>query len=127
MISTFTESLLAKREVLLKDGGRFRSDLVYVEDVANAAIEATVRDVNGIFNVGSGATASALEIANAIVKLTATDPGLVRIEPPNDDVVPLGFSPLNIERARAELDYRPLALDAALSRYVDWHRSARKA
>ena len=125
MIPTFTDNLLLGKEVTLKDGGRFRSDLVYVEDVAGAAAEAIQRDVRGVFNIGSGATASALEIATAIARLTGADPALLRVEPAGEGAPPLGFSPLDITRARDELGYRPLSVDEALERYVDWHRSAK--
>ena len=125
MIPTFTDSLLLGKEVTLKDGGRFRSDLVYVEDVAGAAAEAIQRDVRGVFNIGSGATASALEMATAIARLTGAEPAPLRVEPAGEGAPPLGFSPLDITRARDELGYRPLSVDEALERYVDWHRSAK--
>ncbi len=123
MIPTFTSSLLAGKAITVKDGGRYRSDLVFVDDVVDAAEQAVVRDVHGVFNVGSGTTSSSLEIAEALLRLTGASGDLLVVEPPASESVPVGFAPLDVTRARSLLAYSPRSVEAALGAYVDWYRS----
>jgi nucleoside-diphosphate-sugar epimerase len=82
-----------------------------------------LRDVHGIFNVGSGTTSSSLEIAEALVNLTGALPDLLIVEPPTSSAVPFGFAALDVTRARKQLGYAPRAVKDALGVYVDWYRS----
>ncbi|WIM13722.1 NAD(P)-dependent oxidoreductase [Enhydrobacter sp.] len=125
MIPTFTATLVQGQPITIKDGGRYRSDLVFVGDVVEATERALLRDVHGIFNVGSGMTSSALEIAEALVTLTGASRDLLIVEPPASGPVAFGFAPLDITRAREQLGYAPCAIKDALCAYVDWYRSRR--
>ena len=125
MIPTFTAALVQGKPITIKDGGRFRTDLVFVGDVVDATERALIRDVHGIFNVGSGTTSSSLEVGEALVTLTGASPGLLIVEPPTSRAVPFGFAPLDITRARKQLGYAPRAVKDALGVYVDWYRSRR--
>lgn len=122
MIPTFTSTLLQGKPVTIKDGGRYRSDLVYVGDVVDAATAALERDALGIFNVGSGTTSSSLEIAETLAKLTGAPRTLLQVEPANETAAPLGFAPLDVGRARRELGYSPRSVEHALRDYVAWYR-----
>jgi len=125
MIPTFTADLAQGKRITIKDGGRLRFDLVFVEDVVDATERALLRDVHGIFNVGSGTTSSSLEIAEALVTLMGASPDLLIVEPPASSAVPFGFAPLDITRARKQLGYSPRAVKNALGIYVDWYLSRR--
>ena len=124
MVPTFTTNLLAGKPIVVKDGGRYRSDVVFVGDVATAAVAATERDgARGIYNVGSGTTSSSLEIARALLELTGATTAQLEIEPATGTAVALGFAPLDITRARSELGYAPVSLEQTLEAYVAWHRA----
>jgi UDP-glucose 4-epimerase len=125
MIPTFTAGLVQGKPITIKDGGRYRSDLVFVGDVVDATERALLRDVHGIFNVGSGMTSSSLEIAEALVVLTRASRDLLIVEPPASGAIPFGFAPLDVTRAREQLGYAPRAVKDALGAYVDWYRSRR--
>jgi UDP-glucose 4-epimerase len=125
MIPTFTATLVQGKPITVKDGGRYRSDLVFVGDVVDATERALLRDVHGVFNVGSGTTSSSLEIAEALVALMGASRDLLIVEPPASGAVPFGFAPLDVTRAREQLGYAPRAVKDALGAYVDWHRSRR--
>jgi UDP-glucose 4-epimerase len=125
MIPTFTSALVRGNPITIKDGGRFRSDLVFVGDVVDATERALLRDVHGVFNVGSGTTSSSLEVAEALVTLTGASPDLLIVEPPASSAVPFGFAPLDVTRACKQLGYAPRAVKDALAVYVDWYRSRR--
>lgn len=114
---------LAKGEVAtIEDAGRYRADMVCVTDVATAALAALERPVQGPFNVGSGATTSALEVGETLARLVGASPALLQVQPARSDSPP-GFAPLAIDRARRELDYSPRPLETGLSEYVAWWRA----
>ena len=124
MIPTFTAALLQGKPITIKDGGRYRADFVFVGDVVDAIEGALLRDVHGIFNVGSGTTSSSLEVAEALVALRHASRDLLVVEPPAS-AAPFGFAPLDVTRAHEQLDYVPRAVKDALGVYVDWYRSRR--
>ena len=123
MIPTFTSSLLRGAPITIRDGGRYRSDLVYVGDVIDATIAAVSRHAPGVFNVGSGTTASVLEVAEALLEHTGASRDLLRVEDGPSSSATIGFAPLDVGRARAELGYSPRPLASALGEYVRWYRS----
>lgn len=123
MIPTFVGKLLANERITLKDGGRFRSDLVDVADIAMLAALGAERDVRGIFNAGSGSTSSALEIVTALREILGVKSDIVDVEPANEGNAPLGFPALDITKARESLGYAPTPIDVSLRRYVEWHRT----
>ena len=125
MIPTFTATLVQGKPITVKDGGRYRSDLVFVGDVVDATERALLRDVHGVFNVGSGTTSSSSEIAEALVALMGASRDLLIVELPASNAVLFGFAPLDVTRAREQLGYAPRAIRDALGAYVDWHRSRR--
>jgi len=125
MIPTFTASLAQGKPITVKDGGRYRSDFVFVGDVVDATERALLRDVHGAFNVGSGTTSSALEIASLLVALTGASADLLIVEPPASGADPFAFRPLDVSRARDQLGYSPRAVKDGLGAYVDWYRSRR--
>ena len=98
---------------------------MFVGDVVDATERALLRDVHGIFNVGSGTTSSSFEIGEALVALTGASRDLLIVEAPASGAVPFGFAPLDVTRAREQLGYAPRAAKDALGAYVDWYRSRR--
>lgn len=119
MIASFAAKLSAGEAVTVQDGGRYRADLVHVEDVAIAAAEAIGREARGPFNIGAGATVSALDIAHTMADLLDRPRTLVHVEPATG-ATPAGFPPLDITRATRALAYSPRGLTQGLSSYLEW-------
>jgi UDP-glucose 4-epimerase len=119
MVHAFATRLLAKEPVVVQDGGRYSSDLVYVDDVARAIVASLESSVSGCFNLGAGKSASTGEVASCLASLIEGAAGLIQIEQARPGA-PGGFAALDIERARAELGHRPTSLAEGLAAYVEW-------
>jgi UDP-glucose 4-epimerase len=123
MIPTFIAKLQAGQRVTIQNGGRYRADMVYVADVAAASVAALRSPSSGPFNVGSGTTSSALEIAHSVARRLNAAPELIEVLPMGDTKEVLGFSPLDISLARTSLGYEPRDVETGLGNYLDWWRA----
>ena len=105
----------AARGKLLRvlDGGVPRYDFVHIADIVNAALAVMEKNVNGIFNLGSGTSHSLLELARFIIALFPDKRVEVELVPPVGEVAP-NFSPLNCARANAAWGYAPRTLSQGL-------------
>jgi UDP-glucose 4-epimerase len=126
LIAVLLERLSKREVVTIDDGGRYRADMVSVTDVANAALAALERPVQGPFNVGSGTATGPLEVGETLARLVGASPALLQVQPPRGER-PEGFAPLAIDRARRELDYSPRPLEKGLAEYVAWWRATTTA
>jgi UDP-glucose 4-epimerase len=118
MVGTFASKLRAGEPVVLQDGGRFRADLVYVDDVAESVVQAVERQATGVFNVGSGAAPSALDVATTLAELLGRPASQLTVEPATENIGAAGYAPLSIGRARDALGYAPRSARDGLSAYV---------
>jgi UDP-glucose 4-epimerase len=114
LIAAMARKLAAGQTVLLRNGGSFSADMVYVDDVAHAAAVALDMSARGALNVGSGNASSAHEIASLLAEITGAEPGLIRTEPQSFEEP--RFGALDITRARQMLGYAPTALREGLAR-----------
>ena len=121
MIPTFIKKLEAGDRLVITNGGRFRSDLVYVEDVAKATACSLRLPVQGVFNLGSGNTYSSLQIAQLIARLLGSSPNLLHVQAGEEKQ--LGFSPLDIRKAKSVLEFHPRDIQQGLLEYVNWWRT----
>jgi len=119
LVPNFTTRLRAGQAIRVQDGGRYRTDLVHVDDVVDGIVRLVSSDVRGHFNIGAGAAPSTLEIAATLADLLSSDPSLIVVEPALDGARSSGFSALDITRARAELGYAPRTLRTGLRDYLD--------
>lgn len=124
MMATFLERLERRDHVTIDDGGRYRVDLVYVGDVAAAAVAAVERMASGPYNLGAGETTSPLTIARLLCQLVGAPPSLIDVLPARDSTL-LGFPPLANARARKDLGFAPRSLDDGVASYLRWWRSER--
>jgi len=122
MIPRFIARLESRQSVVIKDADGYRADLVYVEDVAAATVTALHESMTGPFNLGSGTTSTPLEIARTLVELLDVPKDLIEVRTARE-TEPMGFSPLNIQRARGAFGYQPRSMRQGLSDYVDWWRT----
>ena len=122
VIWSFLNQLAAGKKLVIDDGGRYRADLVYVEDVAQGTVAALHSPARGVFNLGSGATLSSLEIARELARLLQAPSELLDVRPHVANQPP-GFSPLDIRRAREAFGYAPREPIQGLADYVAWWRT----
>lgn len=70
VIPRFIESILKQNPPIIFGDGEQTRDFTFIEDVVEANILAAESNVNGIFNIGSGASISVNQLAQFIIKLT---------------------------------------------------------
>jgi UDP-glucose 4-epimerase len=117
LIAVISRRLKAGQKVTLQNAGSFAADMVYVDDVARAAVAALDAPVHGPVNVGSGALSTSRDIATALAAILRAPEALIEPEPakPEPDV---GFGALDVTRARHELGFRPTTLYDGLTLYA---------
>jgi len=111
-LRTCTANLANGRPVEIAEGGCWASDFVYVDDVADAAVAAVERDVEGAFNVGSGVATRILDAATEVARVAAAASSLIRVDGASG--IAVGFSALDCTRARELLGVTPRDLPAGL-------------
>ena len=114
--------LFAKRirqgEIIeLQDGGRHAADFVDVADVVRGTLQVIDRGGDGIFNIGSGAATSMLQLAQELLAFYRKGSDLLRVLPERSGPTVIGYSGLDVTRARTELDYAPTDLRTGLRRW----------
>lgn len=118
LVPSLTGKLRAGQPVVLREEGRYGTDLVLVDDVVDAVLAAAHANVAGPINVGSGVRTTAAELARSLLELTHAAPALVTLAPAASGPGDPGFPALDITRARATLNHRPTGLREGLARYV---------
>ncbi len=90
----------------------YKADWVYVDDVVTAAVAALRRGPPGIYNVGSGVSASLLELAQTVLKVFERN-ALIEIAP-TDPCATKGFRPINIGKIQMAWGWNPRRLNEGL-------------
>ncbi len=114
----FAEKIKNKTPIILQDGGRFRSDYVWRDDVARVLCEAVHNNRTGDVNLGSGEAKSILDVAILILKILNGDKSLIKFSAIQNKGYISGFSPVNIERARRWFNFEPVMLQEGLTRWI---------
>lgn len=116
VVRTMVDRLGAGNSVIVSDGGRFASDLVYVDDVISVIETALQSDTEGALNVGSGTTTTVAELARCVAYLVGAPPEAITIEPPHGQVNQ--FAALDITRAREHLAFAPTGIREGLTAMI---------
>ena len=99
-------------------GGRQTRDYVYVVDVIRAMLAALGRDTGGVFNIGTGAETSVLELYEAVQRVTGSGRE-AELAPAR--LGELQRSVLDVSLAARELGWRPQhSLDEGLAETWRW-------
>jgi len=110
----------------VKGGGRYKADLVYVEDVVILATSVFATGAPGVYNVGSGVATSSLELAQTVAKVFSDQHIEIIVHPANSNM-DLGFCALDISRAQAMWGYSPRTLEDGLRAFrLEQERSSLK-
>ncbi|WP_248583640.1 NAD(P)-dependent oxidoreductase [Nocardioides sp. InS609-2] len=118
LVWSFVDHLSRGERITILDGGRFQTDLVFVDDVVAAIVGAVRQRADGIFNVGSGRPTSVLQLALELLSLTGHGQDLIEIHDAVDRPTSVGYSALNISKARDKLNYSPRTLREGLHSYL---------
>lgn len=115
--------LLAGRAPEVHGDGSARRDYIYVDDLCRATLESSLREVEGVLNIGTGVGISAAELASLLARLTGAG-----LEPvfTGRGVDAQGASSLvyDIGRMRRVLDYEPqTSLEEGLARTIGHFRA----
>ena len=114
MVQKFISRVRKELPIELNDGGQYNVDLVYVDDVVQAALLLLEKNVDGIFNIGSGMVLSSLEIAKEVVKVLKPGFDLIKVLPSTGKAMYRG-SGLDITKAKNILGYTPTKLKDGLA------------
>jgi UDP-glucose 4-epimerase len=108
-------NVMTGRPIQIENHGSYRVDLVYVDDVASIICRVLRSGVTGVYNVGSGKATTMAELIEEIVRqCPGSSPILDHISTSKS----LGFSALDITKARRDLGFKPLDLKEGLARTI---------
>jgi UDP-glucose 4-epimerase len=120
VVAIFTNRLTANKPIVVYGDGNQTRDFVYVADIARANMLALEKNVNGVFNIGSGIQTSVNDIVKgledalstkAVVNYQAAIPGEVR------------HIYLSISKAKTVLGFEPLVtLKEGLKKTIEWNK-----
>lgn len=75
------DSLVCGSPVTLSDNGLWSADFIYAGDVAKAIIRLIENSVSGVFNIGTGFSSSARDVANSFLSILGADEDLIILKP----------------------------------------------
>jgi dTDP-L-rhamnose 4-epimerase len=103
---------------VFEDGLESR-DFVHVSDVVRATASALASASSGIFNVGTGASTSILELARSMCRLFGS--GIEPVVVPEYRVGDIRHCVADLRRTARELDFAPrVPLESGLREFVEW-------
>jgi UDP-glucose 4-epimerase len=103
LLNTFIRQAAAGETLLVYGSGSGRREFIYVKDVAAAILAALDKgQVSGIFNIGTGAAVSALELAELVNDVFDNAGNLARRPELPEDA---GTHLLDVAKARRQLDW----------------------
>ena len=117
VLCNFAARLRNGLPITLKNGGLFRADYVWHEDVAKVLSEAALGHQKGEVNLGSGQASSVLDVAEFLLEIFGGDASLIEYEAIGSPGGGRGFSPVDITRARNWFNFQPTSLRDGLTRW----------
>ena len=125
MIWKCAHNIMHGYPVPLFNDGRNKRDFVYVSDIVNAVTLALFdKDSEGhnVYNVGTGASVSTLEVIRIVEDLLGRSADLVMLPPQRADVT---ATCADIRKIKKELGYRPeVNIATGLEMFLDWFGSS---
>jgi UDP-glucose 4-epimerase len=98
--------------VELHGDGQYKTDLVFVGDVVDAALAAMHKGPPGIYNIGSGVSTSLLDLVHTIAEVFERRVPIETVSTKSERRI--GFRPLDIGKARAVWQWHPRSLQDGL-------------
>lgn len=119
---SFAQRLKHGLPINLLNGGKFKADYVWRDDVVNVLGEAIVGQQKGEVNVGSGMAWSIVEISKLLISIFDADPGLIKCADVKSSEGGAGFAPVDITLARSWFNFNPMQLEEGL---CHWFRKVK--
>ena len=116
VVASFMKQAIARKPLLVRDGGVPSCDFVYVADVARLVTAALETGAGGVYNAGSGTATSVLELAYAVKETFSDLPvgiEMASVERP----APASFPPLSMAKTQAMWGHSPTSLQAGLAAF----------
>lgn len=122
VIPIFVSNMINNKPIIIYGDGEQTRDFVSVYDVVQANIKAaSVSNVHGAFNVGSGKSTTINQIAEIISKENKID---IIYEP--ERIGEVKHSLADISSAHSNLDYTPsIKLEEGIIEYINWAKKER--
>ncbi|PWR69738.1 GDP-mannose 4,6-dehydratase [Methanospirillum lacunae] len=118
VISKFLEAVTQEKNIIIFGDGEQTRDFVYVIDVVQALLLSMDKDVNGVFNVGTGFTSSINQLACNIIQLSNRKVEVIHMEARGGEV---RHSCADITQAQEKLGYYPgYSLERGLFETYQW-------
>ncbi len=122
VVAIFAQKLLSREQPIINGNGRQTRDFVYVEDVVEANLAAMGKEVQGIYNVGTGQETSVNDLFRILADMT--DPGCKELHGPAKKGEQIR-SVVDGSKLRRELGWEPkVSLQEGLARTVEFFRAA---
>lgn len=113
----FARAAAAGAPIKVQDGGSYAADFVHVDDVAAATVAAIDRRAEGVFNIGSGAATSALDLARIVADVFGREATSVEVAPKGSGRG--GFDALDISKARERLGFEPRSVELGVREWLN--------
>jgi len=122
VIIKFIINALMGKPLTIYGTGEQTRDFVYVEDVADANIQALESKITGVFNIGTGIETSINTLAKKIIELTNSKSKIIHTQPRPGDIM---RSVANIDRAKKILGWNPRKqLTQGLLKTIKYYKAA---
>jgi UDP-glucose 4-epimerase len=116
-ISIFTSKALKNETVEIFGDGNKTRDFTHIDDIVEANLLAIGKGDGEIYNIGSGGKVSINELAQKILKITASKSKVIHVESQRGDV---DHTWANIDKAEKELGWKPkVNFERGLVTYVE--------
>lgn len=122
VVAIFTQKMLKNEPAVINGPGKQTRDFVFVKDVAFANKLALEKNINGIFNIGTGKQTNVNTIFRTLKELTKT-----KIEEKHGPARAgeQQKSCLDYSKAQAKLDWQPqVDIKTGFKKTVDWFKSS---
>ena len=117
VLCNFATCIKSGLPITLKNGGQFRADYVWHEDVAKVLSDAAMGNQQGEVNLGSGQATSILDVATLLLEMFDRDVSLIEYEVIDSQAGNRGFAAVDLTRACDWFDFRPTSLRDGLTRW----------
>lgn len=117
VLSNFATRIKSGLPITLQNGGQFRADYVWYEDVAKVLSDAALGNQQGEVNLGSGQATSVLDVATLLLEIFRKDSSLIEYEAVDSQLGNRGFAPVDLTRACDWFDFEPTSLRDGLARW----------
>ena len=109
------DSLACGRPVTLSCNGLWSADFIYARDVARAIIRLIENSMSGVFNIGSGVSSSARDVASKFLSILGADEDLIVLEPFDEHCDVIGSLPIvSGDQFHGLVGHVPLSLSEGL-------------